>query len=82
MEGMKTLNEEEKETIVRLATNNSRYKHKYVTLVRKRFHSDFDIFRYISIYLRKIYKEWYIQRDNNKKKKVTKSLNLIFIHLV
>lgn len=44
MEGMKTLNEEEKETIIRLATNNSRYKHKYVMLVRKRFHSDFNIF--------------------------------------
>lgn len=43
MEGMKTLNEEEKETIVRLATNNSTYKHKYVMLVRKKFHSDFNI---------------------------------------
>ncbi|XP_060831781.1 dynein axonemal heavy chain 1-like [Bombus pascuorum] len=41
MEGMKTLNEEEKETIVRLATNNSRNKHKYVMLLMEEICLDY-----------------------------------------
>ena len=36
MEGMQTLNEKEKETIIRLA-GNTRLKHRHVILVRKRF---------------------------------------------
>lgn len=67
MEGMKTLNEEEKETIVRLATNNSTYKHKYVILVRKRFHSDFNIFQYT--YAKYTRSGIYLQRNNKKNQK-------------
>ena len=73
MEGMKTLNEEEKETIVRLATNNSRYKHKYVMLVRKRFHSDFIILHYTSAkYTRSSIYNVIIKKKKKKKSKVTR----------
>ena len=34
---METLNEKEKETIIRLAGNTFRLKHKYIILVRKKF---------------------------------------------